>query len=305
MGRQHEAHIQNKSIHQPHAKQHIQTHSATQRSSVAPHVGRARAAHRCFLRGGVLRPLLEGLSESDGVSWRRSPPFAAGRLSGEPDRRRPRGDPLSLSLSLSLSLLLLESESESELSELELSDELLLLELLLLLLLELLELELDLSRRFFFVFGPPSPAVAGCSAAFTRAFHSSSGAGGGWSAADSSGWRRRGFASCCVRDGRDTYVRLPGSGQHSNVHLPGFRHRWHSGFPPPRPWSRDGRRAPSWTRSVDWAYKAALPAARCCQRDGPRSSPGCWRLIPASWCVWRQVSRRDEQCERQRGGRLH
>ena len=106
----------------PNTEHHIQT--PTQRSSVAPNVARARAAHRCFLRGGVLRPLLEGLSDRDGVSWRRSgfssSPFAAGRLSGEPDRRRPRGDPLSL-------LLLDDDESESELSELELSDELLLL----------------------------------------------------------------------------------------------------------------------------------------------------------------------------------
>jgi hypothetical protein len=32
------------------------------------------------------------------------------------------------------------------------------------------------------------------------------------------------LASCAERDGRDTYTAVPG-GQHSNVHLPGFRHR--------------------------------------------------------------------------------
>ena len=244
---------------------------------------RARVGQRCFLRGGELRPLLLD-GDPDGVSCRpRSSPFAA-RLPGEPDRRRPRrGDPLSLSLLLDDDE---ESESESE-SELELSDELLLLALLLLLL-ELLELLEDLSRRFFLAFlWPPSPPCAGCCrAAFTRAFHSSSGGGGGWSAGSSSFWRSRGLASCCERDGRLTYARLPGSGQHSNVHLPGFKHRWHSGLPPPRPCSRDGTREPSWTRSVDWAYNWAFPAARCCQRDGPRSSCCWWRLIPAS--RWRR-----------------
>jgi hypothetical protein len=210
---------------------HIQTR--TRCSSVAQHAApiapACRPRHFCRLRGGVLRPLLDGLPDVDGVSCRprsgcRPSPFAAGRLSGDPERRRPRGargDPLSLSLSLSLLLLDDESDSESELSELELSDEL----LLELLLLELLELLLDLSRFFFFFFWPPLPPVAGCSAAFTRAFHSSSGAGGGWFAGSSSGWRRRGLASCWVRDGRETYARLPGSGQHSNVHLPGFKHR--------------------------------------------------------------------------------
>ncbi len=57
----------------------------------------------------------------------------------------------------------------------------------------------------------------------SRSCHSRCGSGG-WSAASAKRWRSFGLASCAERDGRETYTAVPG-GQHSNVHLPGFRHR--------------------------------------------------------------------------------
>jgi hypothetical protein len=52
------------------------------------------------------------------------------------------------------------------------------------------------------------------------------------------------LASCCERDGRETYTAVPG-GQHSNVQRPGFRQRWHTGLPPPPPWPGPPRPKPS------------------------------------------------------------
>jgi hypothetical protein len=85
---------------------------------------------------------------------------------------------------------------------------------------ELLELGL---RRFFFL---------GLTAACRRSCHSRCGSGG-WSAGSAKCWRSFGLASCAVREGRGTYTRDAGSVQHSNVHRPGFRQRWHTGLPPP------------------------------------------------------------------------
>jgi hypothetical protein len=97
-------------------------------------------------------------------------------------------------------------DDESELDDESEEDELL-LELLLLLLLG--------GGRFFLPFG--------FSTVSSRSCHSRCGSGG-WSAASAKRWRSFGFFSCSERDGRDTYTAVPG-GQHSNVHLPGFRQR--------------------------------------------------------------------------------
>ena len=70
--------------------------------------------------------------------------------------------------------------------------------------------------RFFLPF-------LGASTVSSRSCHSRCGSGG-WSAASAKRWRSFGFFSCSERDGRDTYTAVPG-GQHSNVHLPGFRQR--------------------------------------------------------------------------------
>ena len=47
--------------------------------------------------------------------------------------------------------------------------------------------------------------------------------------------RTFGFFSCCVRLGLETYTLAVGSVQHSYVHLPNLRHRWHWGGLPPAP----------------------------------------------------------------------
>ena len=106
-----------------------------------------------------------------------------------------------------------ESESESE-SLLLLDDELLLLSRL---------------PRFF-----PLPLYLPSTAAFLASY-SALGSGGSSPVKSANFCRTFGFFSCCVRLGLETYTLADASVQHSYVHLPNLRHRWHWGGLPPAP----------------------------------------------------------------------
>lgn len=81
-------------------------------------------------------------------------------------------------------------------------------------------------RRFF-----PAPLVRPRTAAILASY-SALGSGGASPVKSAKRCLTFGFFSCCVRDGRDTYTREFASLQHSNVHFPTFRHRWHLGWDP-------------------------------------------------------------------------
>lgn len=119
-------------------------------------------------------------------------------------------------------------------------------------------------RRFF-----PAPLVRPRTAAILASY-SALGSGGASPVKSAKRCLTFGFFSCCVRDGRDTYTREFASLQHSNVHFPTFRHRWHLGWDPdPAPpptlrglftnmvFDRDARRRATRSPSVDAAPRAS------------------------------------------------
>ena len=127
----------------------------------------------------------------------------------------------------SLLLLLLLDDDEDELDEDDESESESESESLLLLLDDELEL---LSRLPRF----PLPLALPSICAFLASY-SALRSGGSSPVKSANFCRTFGFFSCCVRLGLETYTLAVGSVQHSYVHLPNLRHRWHWGGLPPAP----------------------------------------------------------------------
>ena len=124
-------------------------------------------------------------------------------------------------------LLLLLDDDEDELDEDDESESESEPESLLLLLDDELELLSRLSRF-------PLPLALPSICAFLASY-SALRSGGSSPVKSANFCRTFGFFSCCVRLGLETYTLAVGSVQHSYVHLPNLRHRWHWGGLPPAP----------------------------------------------------------------------